>query len=69
MDNNYGKIHTELTIPRHKRRANAITREDVLRDYVVPIGTALMEHDEVRFAYYILEAAAWIEQWEKKEQN
>ena len=40
-----------------------------MRDYVVPIGTALMEHDEVRFAYYILEAAAWIEQWEKKEQN
>lgn len=66
MEFYYDKIHKEVKVPCQKRRARRLAKEDVLREYTVPIGQALLDHDEERFAFYILEAAQWIEEWEKE---
>ena len=60
----YDQIHEDLSIPRIKSRAKKIAKTGVLSDYVTPIGEALLQQDDERFAFYVLEAAEWIRQFE-----
>jgi len=66
MDYPYTKIHGKLKISCHKRRAKRAAKLRHLREYIEPLLSAIYEHDDERLAFYILEAAAWLEEQEQK---
>lgn len=65
MEFSYDKIHRDLPVPKLKSRAKKIAKAGILDDYVTPIGEALLEQDDERFAFYVLEAAEWVRQVEE----